>query len=355
MAYEELYQKLINVYGLSKDDFWMHKQSGKLIIKHAGVQKIAYQDLPNKTKIVVPELKNYIVHQNSDGLRGKELVISAQFELHHDGVCLRRYVSFGEANEKNLRSDYPWAIAEKRMFDRAVLALVGLAQEGVYSDEEADTFRDPKQKVKLKPPEAAEDLPKSKSWVEVKEPVMSAPARPDPVPMPPRQTPHTTEEAWIEGGKAPVIRRNKDLILNFLESRPGESFSRNDICDLIDISTNEFSSPLSRLIMENKVAKSGEKRGTKYTAIKGMVEIKEEPPVTTLSDREYNEIWPTATNKMRDIGLLYADIKEIVREKTGYETGIEAQQNKALSKELVEEIVIMGQELRTSKERLQIQ
>ena len=103
--------------------------------------------------------------------------------------------------------------------------------------------------------------------------------------------------------------------------------------------------------MENKVAKSGEKRGTKYTATKGMVEIKEEPTVSTLSDREYNEIWPTATNKMRDIGLLYADIKEIVRKKTG----IEAQQNKALSKELVEEIVIMGQELRTSKERLQIQ
>ena len=350
MAYEQLYQKLINVYGLSEDDFWMHKQSGKLIIKHCGVQKIAYQDLPNKTKIVVPELKNYVVHQTSDGLRGKELVISAQFELHHDGVCLRRYVSFGEANEKNLRSDYPWAIAEKRMFDRAVLALVGLAQEGVYSDEEADTFRDPKQKVKISKPrvtkaptEAAAPKPAPPVLVVEKPSVLEpefpndfkeAAIRTRPVPMPPKPMPPKPNAMEV---KKPL----QDCILEFLEENSTKIFSRSEICGSLNMNTNDFLYPITMLITSGKVARSGEKRGTKY-----QLRMEKHQPLTR---EEYHSHWVVASDVIRDMGVDQLDLKTIVRKVTGHPSAIVAQQNGALTKQSVETIINMSKDLVVSQ------
>lgn len=61
--------------------------------------------------------------------------------------------SFGEASAANLKSTYPYAMAEKRAKDRVIAKLVGLAQY-VYSEDEADDFKDAKpapQKVEAKP------------------------------------------------------------------------------------------------------------------------------------------------------------------------------------------------------------
>ena len=47
----------------------------------------------------------------------------------------------GEASKANCKNDYPYAMAFKRLFDRVVLKLCKLAYSGVYSDSEADEFK----------------------------------------------------------------------------------------------------------------------------------------------------------------------------------------------------------------------
>lgn len=47
----------------------------------------------------------------------------------------------GEVSTQNCKNSYPYAMAYKRLFDRVVLKLCGLAYDGVYSDSEADEFK----------------------------------------------------------------------------------------------------------------------------------------------------------------------------------------------------------------------
>jgi hypothetical protein len=49
-------------------------------------------------------------------------------------------ITYGEASPKNSKNAYPYAMAEKRAVDRAILKLIGL-HGFVYSEEEADDFR----------------------------------------------------------------------------------------------------------------------------------------------------------------------------------------------------------------------
>jgi len=53
--------------------------------------------------------------------------------------------SIGEAAPANNKNAYPWAMAEKRAKDRVILKLVGL-HGFVYSEEEADDFKDSRPK-----------------------------------------------------------------------------------------------------------------------------------------------------------------------------------------------------------------
>ena len=49
----------------------------------------------------------------------------------------------GEVSKGNCKNEYPYAMAFKRLFDRVVLKLSKLAYAGIYSDSEADEFKDP--------------------------------------------------------------------------------------------------------------------------------------------------------------------------------------------------------------------
>lgn len=53
----------------------------------------------------------------------------------------------GEVSAKNLKSQYPYAMAFKRCYDRVVLKLCGLAFYGVYADSEADEFKEDKERA----------------------------------------------------------------------------------------------------------------------------------------------------------------------------------------------------------------
>lgn len=119
-------------YNLSTADFWilMNKtKTGKmaytgLIISHNGCLKIN-DAIDNK---VIPG--NFKI--DKEGYKDSLIVSYVD-----DEVC-----EFGEVSPSNCKNDYPYAMAFKRCFDRVVLKKSKLAYAGIYSDSEADEFRE---------------------------------------------------------------------------------------------------------------------------------------------------------------------------------------------------------------------
>jgi len=79
--------------------------------------------------------------------------------------------SIGEASPYNSKNSYPFAMSEKRAKDRVILKLIG-ASGFVYSEEEAESFKNPnrhveqKQEVKQEEPPPFEPDPNSVSILE---------------------------------------------------------------------------------------------------------------------------------------------------------------------------------------------
>lgn len=119
-------------YNLSTADFWilMNKtKTGKmaytgLIISHNGCLKIN-DAIDNK---VIPG--NFKI--DKEGYKDSLIVSYVD-----DEVC-----EFGEVSPSNCKNEYPYAMAFKRCFDRVVLKKSKLAYSGIYSDSEADEFRE---------------------------------------------------------------------------------------------------------------------------------------------------------------------------------------------------------------------
>ena len=82
--------------------------------------------------------------------------------------------SFGEASPYNSKNSYPFAMSEKRAKDRVILKLIG-ASGFVYSEEEAESFKNPnrhveqKQQVKQEEPPPFEPDPDSVSIIKTAE------------------------------------------------------------------------------------------------------------------------------------------------------------------------------------------
>ena len=117
-------KELAEKYDLNKDDFWKHAQSGKWIISHDAVEKIA-----NVEKIIMGPPT--ILSSERDFCR---LVVSAK---KGEAVVW----TIGEADSGNCQNKYFGAMAEKRGKDRAILKLINAYEYGIYSDVEADSFR----------------------------------------------------------------------------------------------------------------------------------------------------------------------------------------------------------------------
>ena len=116
---ESLIKKFKDDYKLDGTDFWLHKQSKNWIIKHNALEKVASQE-----KITWKlEVLNF-----SPDIVVKCIATSGD----------RVIESLGEASPKNTIINHPYAMAEKRAVDRAILKLVGL-HGFVYSEDEFDT------------------------------------------------------------------------------------------------------------------------------------------------------------------------------------------------------------------------
>lgn len=95
-----------------------------LIISHNGCLKIN-DTLENKVK---PE--NFSI--DKDGYNNSLVYTYCDDEVYE----------VGEVSKDNCKNDYPYAMAYKRCFDRAVLKKCKLAYAGIYSDSEAEEFKE---------------------------------------------------------------------------------------------------------------------------------------------------------------------------------------------------------------------
>lgn len=121
---------LASCYGVADHQMWKHKQSGKWIISHAGVQSIAAQE-----GIIVDYSPEVIE-------RGFSVIMATPKQGDKGGQA-----TFGEASPDNCQMKYYTAMAEKRAYDRAVLIFVLQSVGGYgadfYSEEESDDFKKP--------------------------------------------------------------------------------------------------------------------------------------------------------------------------------------------------------------------
>lgn len=117
-------------YDLREGDFWILMRETKnnqmgyngLIISHNGCLKIN-DKLENKV-----DPKGFSCEK--DGYKNSLVYTYCDDEVYE----------VGEVSSSNCQNEYPYAMAFKRCFDRAVLKKCKLAYAGVYSDSEADEF-----------------------------------------------------------------------------------------------------------------------------------------------------------------------------------------------------------------------
>lgn len=135
---------------LKESDFWIlmnETKTGKmmytgLIISHNACLKIN-DNLPEKDKFN-PDC----VSVDKSGY-GNSLVFT--YANREQGLY-----EVGEASAQNCKNAYPYAMAYKRLFDRVVLKICKLAFDGIYSDSEADEFKQPLDEAPQPEPTAPE-------------------------------------------------------------------------------------------------------------------------------------------------------------------------------------------------------
>lgn len=159
---------------LKEGDFWIlmnETKSGKmgytgLIISHNACLKI--NDAAPEDKKFKPSL----VSVNQTGYGG-----ALVFTYINDAQGI---YEVGEVTAKNCKNDYPYAMAFKRLFDRVVLKICKLAFDGIYSDSEADEFREPTDSTPSAPKQAKQTstlTPASELPAPVKCPVCGKPIK----------------------------------------------------------------------------------------------------------------------------------------------------------------------------------
>ena len=119
----EKYNLKTNQPKMDDNDFWMHKQSGKWIIKHSACEKIA-----NIEGIIIAPPQ--ILNSEQSFVR---MVVSGKMGDKMEWTI-------GEADTKNSVGFYQGMICEKRAKDRVILKLIQASEENIYSSEE--TFVD---------------------------------------------------------------------------------------------------------------------------------------------------------------------------------------------------------------------
>ena len=163
--YEEAKKKAIELLEskeykdvLSESDFWILMNATKneqmaytgLIISHNGCLKIN-DVLPDELKF---NPRAVTMHYGPVDNQSTEPTYKNSLLFVYDSSRLDGYdeeetedkqhiFEVGEVNERNCTNEYPYAMALKRCMDRVILKNSKLAYSGIYSDSEAEEFKEP--------------------------------------------------------------------------------------------------------------------------------------------------------------------------------------------------------------------
>ena len=143
-------------YGLTEADFWilMNKTKGGkvaytgLIISHNGCLKIN-DKLCESGKGFKAECLSEPIPFEFNGQVGLRQVYKeeSRFIYKENGSGMAQVgetlYEVGEISNVNLKNSYPFAMLLKRTFDRVVLKKSKLAYAGIYSEAEAEEFKEP--------------------------------------------------------------------------------------------------------------------------------------------------------------------------------------------------------------------
>ena len=130
---------LAKKYKLSGKDFWeLPQRKGTWIITHDACERIATME---DIRFEFPEI-HVGVNDTDVAMVGKATIMVEG--LDSIGAPLTKPYEVwttGEASPNNCHNKYYWAMAEKRLKDRLTLKLIGAYEYGIYSEVEADSFK----------------------------------------------------------------------------------------------------------------------------------------------------------------------------------------------------------------------
>lgn len=118
-------------YGLVEGDFWI------LMNTYANGKKVMYTGLILSHNGCL-KINDKLDDQFQAQFMTREWLNESLIYEYNDGVLYE----VGEVSPKNCKNDYPYAMAFKRCFDRVVLKKSKLAYSGIYSEVEADEFKE---------------------------------------------------------------------------------------------------------------------------------------------------------------------------------------------------------------------
>lgn len=122
-------------YGLDENDFW-------ILMNEAKNSKMAYTGLIISHNACL-KINDHIEDKfDPDSVIYEKDGYSDSLVFHYCNSKQGIY-EVGEVSKGNCKNSYPYAMAFKRLFDRVVLKLSKIAFYGVYSEAEADEFKNP--------------------------------------------------------------------------------------------------------------------------------------------------------------------------------------------------------------------
>lgn len=130
-------------YGLEDSDFWILMNESKATSNRAATM--------NYTGLIISHNGCLKINDHQDeNLKFRPSCVSGPDKAGFNNSLVYTYscddqgvYEIGEASAVNCKNAYPYAMAFKRLFDRVILKISKLAFYGVYSDSEADEFKDP--------------------------------------------------------------------------------------------------------------------------------------------------------------------------------------------------------------------
>tara|TARA_Y100000593_G_scaffold93963_1_gene190818 strand:+ start:692 stop:1093 length:402 start_codon:yes stop_codon:yes gene_type:complete len=129
----EKLKEIYNKFNLDKEDIFKLKfgNSNKYIICRTGIEKIQAQ-----MKIEV----KFEIQKISDDFKSC-IILGTGIIMGEDKRPIVGCQSFGEVSPANNKNNFPICMAEKRALARIVIKMSGLANYGVYGEDEAEDFK----------------------------------------------------------------------------------------------------------------------------------------------------------------------------------------------------------------------